>query len=43
MHMIPAEDLTRQYQLIKTEIAAAVDRVLPSGKYTKRKAIFQVL
>jgi dTDP-4-amino-4,6-dideoxygalactose transaminase len=31
---IPAEDLTRQYQQIKWEIAAAIDRVLPSGKYT---------
>ena len=31
---IPAEDLTRQYQQIRWEIAAAIDRVLPSGKYT---------
>ena len=31
---IPAEDLTRQYRLIEVEIHAAVDRVLPSGKYT---------
>lgn len=31
---IPAEDLTRQYQQIQPEIAAAMDRVLPSGKYT---------
>jgi len=31
---IPAEDLTRQYQQIRWEIAAAVDKVLPSGKYT---------
>jgi dTDP-4-amino-4,6-dideoxygalactose transaminase len=31
---IPSEDLTRQYQEIKLEIAAAIDTVLPSGKYT---------
>ena len=31
---IPAEDLTRQYQQIRWEIAAAMDTVLPSGKYT---------
>ena len=31
---IPSEDLSRQYQLIKVEIAAAMDRVLPGGKYT---------
>lgn len=31
---IPAEDLTRQYQQIRWEIAAALDSVLPSGKYT---------
>ena len=31
---IPAEDLTRQYQQIRWEISAAIDRVLPSGKYT---------
>jgi dTDP-4-amino-4,6-dideoxygalactose transaminase len=31
---IPAEDLTRQYDEIKDEIAAALARVLPSGKYT---------
>lgn len=31
---IPAEDLTRQYQQIRWEIAAAIDSVLPSGKYT---------
>jgi dTDP-4-amino-4,6-dideoxygalactose transaminase len=31
---IPSEDLTRQYQQIKWEIAAAIDLVLPSGKYT---------
>jgi dTDP-4-amino-4,6-dideoxygalactose transaminase len=31
---IPAEDLTRQYQQIRWEIAATVDKVLPSGKYT---------
>lgn len=31
---IPAEDLTRQYQQIRWEIAAAIDTVLPSGKYT---------
>jgi dTDP-4-amino-4,6-dideoxygalactose transaminase len=31
---IPAEDLTRQYQQIQGEIAAAIDSVLPSGKYT---------
>jgi dTDP-4-amino-4,6-dideoxygalactose transaminase len=32
--MIPAEDLTRQYQQIKGEIADAIETVLPSGKYT---------
>jgi len=31
---IPAEDLTRQYQQIRWEIAAAIDSVLPNGKYT---------
>ena len=31
---IPSEDLSRQYQLIKVEIAAAMERVLPSGKFT---------
>jgi dTDP-4-amino-4,6-dideoxygalactose transaminase len=31
---IPAEDLTRQYQQIKSEIADAIETVLPSGKYT---------
>jgi dTDP-4-amino-4,6-dideoxygalactose transaminase len=31
---IPAEDLTRQYQQIRWEIAAAIDKVLPTGKYT---------
>jgi dTDP-4-amino-4,6-dideoxygalactose transaminase len=31
---IPAEDLTRQYQQIRWEIAAAIDTVLPTGKYT---------
>ncbi len=31
---VPAEDLTRQYQQIRWEIAAAIDTVLPSGKYT---------
>ncbi len=31
---IPAEDLTRQYQQIQEEISAAIDEVLPSGKYT---------
>jgi dTDP-4-amino-4,6-dideoxygalactose transaminase len=31
---IPAEDLTRQYVQIRAEIRAAIDRVLPSGKYT---------
>lgn len=31
---IPAEDLTRQYQAIKQEVHAAIDRVLPTGKYT---------
>ena len=34
IHTIPAEDLTRQYQQIRWEIAAAIDSVLPSGKYT---------
>ncbi len=36
---IPSEDLTRQYQQIKWEIAAAVDTVLPSGKYTLGPAL----
>jgi dTDP-4-amino-4,6-dideoxygalactose transaminase len=31
---IPAEDLRRQYQLIKDEVHAAIDAVLPTGKYT---------
>jgi len=31
---IPAEDLTRQYQQIRMEIAPAIDRVLLSGKFT---------
>jgi len=31
---IPAEDLQRQYQLIKDEVRAAIDAVLPTGKYT---------
>jgi dTDP-4-amino-4,6-dideoxygalactose transaminase len=31
---IPAEDLTRQYQQIRGEIAVAIDKVLESGKYT---------
>jgi dTDP-4-amino-4,6-dideoxygalactose transaminase len=31
---IPAEDLTRQYGPIADEIHTAIDRVLPSGKYT---------
>ena len=31
---VPSEDLTRQYQQIRWEIAAAIDTVLPSGKYT---------
>jgi dTDP-4-amino-4,6-dideoxygalactose transaminase len=31
---IPAEDLTRQYSQIQEEIHAAIDQVLPSGKYT---------
>lgn len=31
---IPAEDLTRQYRQIDAEIHAAIDRVLPGGKYT---------
>jgi dTDP-4-amino-4,6-dideoxygalactose transaminase len=36
---IPAEDLTRQYQQIRWEIAAAIDQVLPSGKYTLGPAL----
>jgi len=31
---IPAEDLTRQYAQIADEVHTAIDRVLPSGKYT---------
>jgi dTDP-4-amino-4,6-dideoxygalactose transaminase len=31
---IPAEDLTRQYREIADEIRAAIDAVLPTGKYT---------
>lgn len=30
---IPAEDVSRQYQLIEREIREAIDRVLPSGRY----------
>lgn len=30
---IPAEDITRQYPRIKDEVAAAIDLVLPTGKY----------
>lgn len=30
---IPAEDLTRQYALIGDEVRAAVERVLPGGRY----------
>ena len=36
---IPAEDLTRQYQQIRWEIAAAIDQVLPGGKYTLGPAL----
>lgn len=32
--LVPADDLGRQYQSIAPEIAAAMGRVLPSGKYT---------
>jgi len=32
--LIPAEDLTRQYAQIADEVHTAIDRVLPSGKYT---------
>lgn len=31
---IPNEDLTRQYQLIADEVAEAINKVLPTGKYT---------
>ncbi len=31
---IPAEDLTREYALLNAEIHAAIDRVLPTGKFT---------
>ncbi len=31
---IPAEDLTRQYQLIAAEVRRAIDEVLPTGRYT---------
>src|SRR5918912_352258 len=31
---IPSEDLTRQYAQIADEIHAAIDAVLPRGKYT---------
>ena len=31
---IPAEDLQRQYQLIQGEVRAAIDAVLPTGRYT---------
>ena len=31
--IIPAEDISRQYQLIKEEISAAIADVLPTGKY----------
>jgi dTDP-4-amino-4,6-dideoxygalactose transaminase len=30
---IPAEDVSRQYQLIEREIHEAIDRVLPGGRY----------
>jgi dTDP-4-amino-4,6-dideoxygalactose transaminase len=30
---IPAEDITRQYQRIKDEVAAAIAEVLPTGRY----------
>jgi dTDP-4-amino-4,6-dideoxygalactose transaminase len=30
---IPAEDVTRQFLLIETEILQAIDRVLPTGRY----------
>jgi dTDP-4-amino-4,6-dideoxygalactose transaminase len=36
---IPAEDLTRQYQQIKYEIWAAMETVLPTGKYTLGPAL----
>ena len=39
LQTIPAEDLTRQYQQIRWEIAAAIDSVLPSGKYTLGPAL----
>lgn len=31
---IPLNDLTRQYELIKDEVRKAIDRVLPTGRYT---------
>lgn len=31
--VIPAEDITRQYQRIKDEVASAIAEVLPTGKY----------
>jgi dTDP-4-amino-4,6-dideoxygalactose transaminase len=31
---IPGEDITRQYQRIRDEVAAAIGEVLPTGKYT---------
>lgn len=36
---IPAEDLTRQYQTIKGEVAAALDALLPTGRYTLGPAV----
>ena len=32
--VIPAENITRQYQRIKDEVGAAIAEVLPSGRYT---------
>ena len=30
---IPVEDITRQYQRVKDEVATAIAEVLPTGKY----------
>ncbi|MEO8606586.1 MAG: DegT/DnrJ/EryC1/StrS family aminotransferase [Chloroflexota bacterium] len=38
---IPNEDLTRQYQMIAGEVMEAIQKVLPTGKYTLGPAVAQ--
>lgn len=38
---IPNEDLTRQYQIIAGEVLEAIQKVLPTGKYTLGPAVSQ--